>query len=303
MNKKVLILVDRIGPSSKLLSEFVGKNLAKNAEVVLAEFSDLYFSISDKNIYVEIKGISITDFDFVYFRRVGREFSIIASTLATCLKEKNIKFMDTSWAEIGPRGSKFLALVKLCVEKLPIIKSIYVRGERVDANKKRIIKELGFPLVAKELSIQRGVGVYKIAKVGDFAKLPINNSYGSTCQYLFQEYKNLSDEYRLLVLGKKVKLWGAKFLTDKKEFRHNFCLGGRHEYLDMKDLPADLEKISVDAAIKLNLQVAGVDVGVDRKTGKYHLLEVNRGPGFTNDAEFSPEFSELVKYIDNELQK
>jgi len=301
--KKILILVGIKGPKKGIFVTDIASRIGKDVEITLAEFSDLYFSISDKNIYVEISEVPITDFDLVYFRHVGGGFSIMAATLATCLKVKNIKFIDSSWGEIGPLGSKFTSLVKLCTLGLPIIKSIYVRQKQIDKYKERIVKELGLPLIAKELSMQRGKGVYKIESILDFEKLPAKSSTGSDNQFLFQEYKNLGDEYRVLVLGQKVAVWEKKILTVDGEFRHNVSLGAREEFLDLDKIPTTLSKIAIDAAVKLNLQIAGVDIAKDKNTGKYYLIEVNRGPGFTYDTNVSPEMDQIAKFLKEETEK
>jgi len=301
--KKILVLVGVKGPKKEIFVTDIACRIGKEVEVTLAEFSDLYFSISDENIYVEVNGVPITDFNLVYFRRAGGGFSIMAATLATCLKAKNIKFIDSSWGEIGPLGSKFTSLVKLSTLGLPIIKSIYVRQKQIDKYKKRIVKELGLPLVAKELSMQKGKGVYKIDSVEGFSNLPAKALSGSDNQFLFQEYKNLGNEYRVLVLGRKVGVWEKKILTVEGEFRHNVSLGAKEEFLELGKIPADLAKIATDAAIKLNLQIAGVDVAVDKVSGKYHLIEVNRGPGFTYDTEVSPEMDQIAKFLREEAEK
>jgi len=80
-------------------------------------------------------------------------------------------------------------------------------------------------------------------------------------------------------------------------------LGAREEFLDIEKIPDDLAKIAEDAAIKLNLQIAGVDVAADKNTGKYYLIEVNRGPGFTYDTEVSPEMDEIAKFLKEETEK
>ncbi len=301
--KKILILVGIRGPKKEVFVTDITSKIGKDVDITLGQFSDLYFSISDKSIYVEIAGTPITDFDLVYFRRAGGGFSIMAATLATCLKAKNIKFIDTSWGEIGPLGSKFTSLVKLCTLGLPIINSIYVRQKQIGFYKERIVKELGLPLIAKELSMQKGKGVYKIESIEGFDDLPPKSTGGSDNQFLFQEFKNLGDEYRVLVLGKKVGVWEKKILTVEGEFRHNVSLGAKEEFLELDKIPADLAKIAVDAANKLNLQIAGVDVAVDKNTGKYHLIEVNRGPGFTYDTSVSPEMDQIAKFLREETEK
>lgn len=300
---KILILVNKLGPNGETFTNHIASRIGKSADISLAQLSDLYFSISKNHIYAEIAGIPVTEYDLVYFRKSGGGFRTVAGTMATCLKAKNVKFIDSSWGEIGPLGSKFTSLVKLSTLGLPIIKSIYVREKQIDKYKRRIANALGFPLVAKELAMQKGKGVYKIDCMEDFAKLPSISAKGSNNQFLFQEFKNLGDEYRILVLGQKVGVWEKKIVTVKGEFRHNVSLGAREEFLDLDKIPEDLANIAVDAARKLNLQIAGVDIAVDKNTGKYYLIEVNRGPGFTYDTKISPEMDQIAKYLLREAKK
>jgi glutathione synthase/RimK-type ligase-like ATP-grasp enzyme len=231
--KKILILVDKIGAKKELFVKHISARVGTDVSITMAKFSDLYFSISDKTITVDINKVPISDFDLVYIRRAGGSFSIIAGTLATCLKAINVKVIDSGWSEIGPLGSKFTSLVKLCAESLPIIKSVYVWQTKIGEESDRIIKDLGLPLIAKELSMQRGNGVFKIESKEGFANLPMKDSRGGDNQFLFQEYKNLGDEYRVLVLGQKVGVWEKKILTVEGEFRHNVSLGAKEEFLPL----------------------------------------------------------------------
>jgi D-alanine-D-alanine ligase-like ATP-grasp enzyme len=53
----------------------------------------------------------------------------------------------------------------------------------------------------------------------------------------------------------------------------------------------------------LNIQVAGVDVAIEKVTGKAYIFEVNRGPGFNYDKTVSPEITEVSDYINKEADK
>jgi len=298
--QKILILVDKIGPKKELFTQYIAERLGENAHITLARFSDLFFIIDDKNTEVKINDIDITEYDLVYFRRAGDQFSGVASSLGVFLKDKGVNFIDKSWAEVGPIGSKFTALLKLSLKHLPIIKSVYVYREAILENREKIIKELGLPLIAKELSTQRGKGIHKISTKKDFEKLPMTDSRGGVNQYLFQKFIELKDEYRLLVLGDRVGVWEKKIVTTEGEFRHNVSLGATEEFLKIKDIPKRLEKIAVDGAKALNVQIAGVDIAPDKITGEYYLIEINRGPGFTYDPSISPEMDELAKYLGEE---
>ena len=280
----------------------VSEKLNNNINITLAKFSDIYFEIDDKDTVVEVNGVDISKYDLVYFRRAGNRFSGVASNIAVCLKAKDINFIDKSWAEVGPMGSKFTALIKLSLNHSPIIKSIYVWKEEIVKNRERIIKTLGLPLIAKELSTQRGKGVFKIASAKDFDDLPMKDSRGGLNQYFFQKYTDIGDEFRLLVLKEKVGVWEKKIVTVKDEFRHNVSLGATEEFLKIRDLPPKLEKIAVDGAKALNVQIAGVDIATDKATGECYLIEINRGPGFTYDTNISPEMDELTKYLEEEVK-
>lgn len=298
--KKILILVDKIGRKKELFAQYMAEGLGQDAHVTLARFSDLYFEIDQKNAIVEVDGNPVTNYDLVYFRRAGDMFSGVASNLAVFLAAKGVNFIDRSWAEVGPIGSKFTSLLRLSLNHTPIIKSIYVWKDNIAQNRERIIKVLGLPLIAKELSTQRGKGVIKISRQEDFENLPMTDSKGGTNQYLFQKFVDLKDEFRLLVLGEEVRVWEKKIITVTGEFRHNVSLGATEEFLKIKDIPSDLEAIAVSGAKALNVQIAGVDIATDNKSGEYRLIEINRGPGFTYDTSISPEISELAKYLGKE---
>lgn len=301
--KKILILVAKEGDNKKAFVKRISDKLKNKAEFTLASISDLYFDIDQKNTYIEINGIPVTNFDLVYIRSAGSNYSILASTLALCLKEKGINYLDKAWAGGKPFGDKFTSLLKLALNGLPIFRTIYLLSHNVSSQKERIAKELGLPLVAKEVSTQRGVGVHKISSIEDFDKLPAVGVNGKENLYLFQEFVNFDTEYRILVLGGNARVWEIKTATVQGEFRHNVSLGATEEFLDINAIPEELKKLAEKSANALDLQVAGVDIAINKSTIGYHLIEVNRGPGFTYDDVNSPEMDEMAKYLLDEAGK
>ncbi len=296
--KKILILVDKIGTKKELLAELIARKLAdRNFQITLARFSDLYFEIDDGDISVEIERLPINNYDLVYFRRVGKIFSDLAGTLALPLERSKIKFIDRCWSQIGPLGSKLTSLVRLSLAGLPVVPTIYVWSTNIEQYQSRIIKKFGFPLVAKELSMQRGQGVFKIKSKKDFAKLPIKDKEGKENQFMFQKYIEIKDEYRLLVLGNEVRVWEKKLITSKNEFRHNIALGARELFLPISKIPKEIYSVAIKGVKTLNFQIAGVDIGIEKGSNKIWLIEVNRGPGLTYDTKISPEIDQLSDYL------
>lgn len=298
--KKILILVDKIGEKKELFSHLISQRLGDDIQLEMARFTDLYFEVWGENVIVEVNQVPITDYSLVYIRRAGDKYSVTAATLALCLNKLKIKYMDLAWIEIGPLGSKYTSLVKLSLAGFPVFPSIYANQATIGVYPAKIAGKLGLPLVAKELSMQRGKGVYLIRKTEDFKSLPLIDKHGGSNHFLFQKFIDIEREYRLLVLGERVRVWEEKIISKMEEFRHNVALGAKEKFMPIAKLPAEMEKIAVGGAKVLNLQIAGVDMAVEKKTEKIYLIEVNRGPGFTYDTGISPEMDELAGYLGRE---
>ncbi len=296
--KKILILVDKIGPKKELFAELISRKLGSVVNLVLARFSDLTVNIDDKNVLVKIEGEDIINFNLVYYRHVGNRFFSLGGTLAICLKHLGIRFYDTAFADVGPDEDKFTNQTRLAVAGLPVIPSFFCWHDKVGEYKKYIIEKFGLPLVAKSLGSHQGKGVFLLKNDEDFNLL---NKKAEKTQFLFQKYLENDEEYRLLVLNDRVAVAEKKIRTDPSEFRSNVALGAREEFLDVSRLSDDLKSMAILAAKTLKIQTAGVDVLVERGTGKNWLLEVNRGPGLTYDTKISPEIDELAKFFKREL--
>jgi len=296
----LLILVDKIGPKKEFLAEYIAKNLPKDNKVVLARFSDLIFTIEGEKIEINIDetDYKIQDFDLVYFRRAGNIFLSLAGTLAICLDHFQIRFFDTAFKNIGPAGDKLTSYIKLSLAGLPTIPAYFCWHTKIGEKKEAIIDKLGLPLVAKQLSLQRGKGVFLIKKIDDFKLL---NKDFPECEFLFQRFYSGKDEYRLLVLGEAIGSFEKK-IKKPGEFRANLALGAQEEVMDIKKMPKEMKDTAVEAAKALGIQIAGIDILVDKKN-RIWLLEVNRGPGLTYDPQISPELDSLASFFKQELKK
>ena len=298
--KKLLILVDFIGPKKELFTEGISRGLPESYQVFLARFSDLTFYIDGKNISIKVDGIdkNITDFDLIYFRRAGTKFFSLAGTLAICLDYLNIRFFDTTFRHVGPDEDKFTNLTRLSLAGLPAMPTFFCWHNKIEDKKNEIIAEFGLPLIAKQLSSHRGKGVILIRNKDDFKKLPKEFPEG---EFMFQKYYESKDEYRILVLKNSIGAYERK-VPQGKEWRGNVALGAKEEFIAVKKIPEDLKEIAVGAAKTLNIQIAGVDILVDNN-GKIWLLEVNRGPGITYDDKTSYEMANLASFFLQELKE
>lgn len=288
---KILILFDKLGPKA----EFLGKETG--AEV--ACFTDLLFDINGENFQVLIHDVNISEFGLVYIRRADHSHFSLAGSLALCLDKLGITYLDRSFSQIGASGDKLTSYLKLSIAKVPVPHTIFCMGGSIKRYEDYIIKELGFPIVAKELVGQHMTGIYAISGKTQFEELPKKiGEKGRTAKYLFQKYIPLEAEFRLLVLGDKVRVVHTKVPRDYSQLKLNYSnLNQSEEYLKVSLISPEMQKIAVNAAKCLNIQIAGVDLAIEKKTGKAYIFEVNRGPGFNYDTTVSPEISEVSKFL------
>jgi len=268
--------------------------------VSLARFADLLIKAEREKIEIKVGEKDIRDFSLIYLRRIGVDFFPVARTLGFALNYLKIPFFDNIFAQPGSLGDKLTSQIRLAIEGLPIIPLVYCSREKVLEKQEFITTNLGLPLVAKHCEFHRGKGVFLIEKKEDFSKI-LKNPYEG--QFFFQKYCPAEKEYRILVLGNRARVWEAKIPTKVGEFRSNVCLGAKEEFYKLSSLPRSMADIAVRAAEALNIQIAGVDILKEKKTGKLWLLEVNRGPGFTYDERISREIKELADFLLSQLKK
>lgn len=296
MNKKLLILVDRAGIKKEKFARLIAERLGGSVVSTLAVFSNLTFNLDENGVTVCLDDEDIKNYQLVYFRRVGNYFFSVAGALAICLDSFKIPFFDTTFKEVGPDEDKVVNLVRLKLAGVPIVPTFFCWPTQIEKNRDKIIAQFGLPLVVKTLGSHRGLGVYRLKTIGDFGRLP-----GGGKPLLFQPFIENEVEYRLLVLKDKVAVAERKIRTDPNEFRSNVALGAREEFFKVEELPDRIEKAAVLAARTLKIETAGVDVLLEKKGGRFWILEVNRGPGLTYDTAVSPEMDEIAEFFRREL--
>ncbi len=297
--KRILILVNRTGKNIKNFSGGLKNKLPKYVRVDIAMFEDIIVDVEKNNTSVYINGNNILDYDLIYFRKAGAKFLWLAATVAIYLDSVGKLYFDSTYKNIGPAGTKLASFVKLAVNKLPVIPSVYCFAENVIDNSDMIVNKLGLPMVAKDLYSQRGLGVSLIKSKEDFQKLVSNFPLR---KFMFQKFVDKKEEFRVLVLGDKIGSYERKTSEDPKEFRNNVSLGAKEDFISLNKISDEVRSISIKSAQILGIEIAGVDVVLDND-GKAWVLEVNRGPGFTYKSKESSEVANIARFFVNELHK
>ena len=137
-----------------------------------------------------------------------------------------------------------------------------------------LAKVLELPVIAKPRigSRQRGIRVFDQAKrMREF----FASTHKDVSTYIFQEYLEVAEEYRLIVLQDKLVGVVGKKIHLKEGGRIGVTVKEK-----VADLPAEVETAVLKAAKAFKVDFAGIDV-VLTKDGNYSFIEINYSPQFS----------------------
>jgi RimK family alpha-L-glutamate ligase len=202
--------------------------------------------------------------------------------------EDNYFFVMNNLESVMDCENKYLTAKILKEYDIPTPRTALVENE---SHIEPGLKQIGgkFPIVMKTLSGSQGIGVSIIDSMGSLKSvLQTIWKLNSKTEVIFQEKIESDHDLRIHVLTKRFNppkpedddsvLLGymRRNRVNKKDFRTNHSLGGTVEKTKLTD---DQKMIAMKAARALGCNWCGVDIIVDKKTGKNYVLEVNASPG------------------------
>ena len=170
--------------------------------------------------------------------------------------------------------SQIMTLQVLAAAGLPVPKSLFVNSEEGFA--KAIPHVGGFPVVVKQVSGRQGAGIYRV-KTREQADALMADHMDPRAGILVQRFfpPPGRQDIRVMVIDEKA-VAAMQMSPAAGDFRANFHL--TRESQPFKLTPA-VEALAVRAAGTVGLDIAGVDMIVDRHQNLY-VIEVNYSPGF-----------------------
>jgi ribosomal protein S6--L-glutamate ligase len=189
--------------------------------------------------------------------------------------------------------NKFLTLQTLTAARIQVPETVFINSPE---GFEEAIKRLGgYPVVAKQVSGRQGKGIV-LVETNDDAVTVARDQLDRRKGLLVQRFVPPAgrQDIRVLVVGGKAV--GAMELKPKEgDFRANFHLTKESRF---KALSSEQEKIALKAASAVGLEIAGVDLIVDKKD-RVSVIEVNYSPGFNGlEAATGQDIAlGIVKYV------
>lgn len=237
----------------------------------------------DKILY---QGRDLNEFDAFYFRAVGSELEW-SKLLELYAKKNKIKVVDEYLLTQGPLR-RFKSVMGWQFYKANVNYPKTVMVESFSELREEVGKwEL--PVVVKlSKGGRHGMGTFLIKRESDLeelkktlaerARLVVKNGKEKPIYrgFLIQEFFENDGDYRLFVVGYKT-LGGFKRKMKEEKLVLNKSVG-RSEGL--AEVPLDVAREAEKAAKAVEVEVAGIDLIQDKKTGKIYVVEVNEAPEF-----------------------
>lgn len=236
----------------------------------LIDLKDFNFQIIDGEL--KVGGLGNFNADLVIIRGVFNSIKAI-SLVVKSLREKGVKVFDNNFIEHRYSIDKLTDLIKLNLAGIKIPDMFYARDF---SEFKSASKKLGYPVIVKSTRMGKGVGVFKIDDEKELDALldELVNEGKEAKSYIMQEFIPYKYDLRCLIIGDRV--FTMRRIPEKGEFRANFSLGGDVELFDLDERG---KKFALKAMNAVNMDVAGVDVLIDKDDNRY-ILEVNHTAGF-----------------------
>ncbi|MDR1300084.1 MAG: RimK/LysX family protein [Candidatus Nomurabacteria bacterium] len=254
-------------------------------EFSTAALADLDFYIDGEKTAVRAHKtkVDIANFDLVVFRTVG-QYKEEAMAAAIYLNKKGKKFIDSKYPVVSGRlGSTF----GRWAADLSIPRTAYGTRKGLLA----AFDDIGTPAVLKATNSRKGKDNYLVKSKQELEKLLVDNK---DLKFVLQQFIPNDGDYRVLVMD------GSQAVVSLRQGKgdthlNNVSAGGTETLIDAKTVP-EAVRLARKAARQEQLQIAGVDIIVDKGTGQPYILEVNRAPQLTVDAEVE-SFYDVVHKI------
>lgn len=267
----------------------VASQLAIDLDVYKPDQFELVITRDDKkSILLNDERVPLPDF---LLPRLGAESSYFALAIIRQLEKLGVYSCNHSTAIETVKDKMFLSQL-LAQSNLPSPKTMLVK---FPVSVGVVAREIGFPLVIKNISGARGIGIHLCETAAGFGDLmELIASHSGNSQMILQEFvaSSYGRDLRVFVLGKQVI--GCMKRTSKDSFKANYSRGGD---VESYPLTAEIEELALSCAKLFGLEIAGIDLLFD--TQGFKICEANSSPGFKGMEQATGDdiALQLLKYV------
>jgi len=236
--------------------------------------SELTILSSPTSFVPSLKGDSFVSYDLIYLCAGIEEKRRFEWYLATryLYSYKKVKIVNEGIIDFSYQPEQTFFYLKQFEEKINFPKTITFFSP---SSLNYIEKEISYPMIIKISGVHRGEGIV-LVKNRNEALAFLRANRGKV--FLARQFISNDGDIRVFCIGYKA-IGAMKRIPPKGDFRSNISVGGKGIALKMEEYP-EVIRIAERASLLFKIEIAGVDIMIDKETGEKYILEINVGPQF-----------------------
>lgn len=301
-NKQVLVLFpfkkDRRLDFAGFVNS-VNKHSKSGDLAVQGSLKNLVFEIRDSKLKIteSMSGRDLKDFKAIYIRRLKTKTQEKVTALSIAAKAWGIDVINSENTNLQS-FSKVTELVALALAGLPVPDTILAAKSEVKSMLKNDQWFLEFPLIMKSANASVGAHNFLVKSKKELKEILNQPEYEKTI-FVYQQMVPNDGDYRFLITGNKVGVIIHRSAVEG-DHRNNTSLGASAKLKKESDFKPEVIKDAVLAAKALHRELCGVDILIDKETGKHYILEVNKKT-MLDEGTFIPEKMRAVSKFFEEI--
>lgn len=242
---------------------------------VQGSLKNLIFEIKNSQLKIteSMSGRDLKNFKAIYIRRLKAKTQEPVTALSVAAKAWGLDVINSENANLQS-FSKQTELVALSLAGLPVPNTIIAHRPEV----KKMLREgkfwIDFPLIMKSANGSIGSHNY-LVKDKKQLKSILAEDDNKKRLFLFQQMVPNDGDYRFLITGDKVGVIIHRSAVEG-DHRNNTSLGAIALLKKESDFKPEVIQDAIKAAQAMHRELCGVDVLIDKETGKHYILEVNK---------------------------
>jgi RimK family alpha-L-glutamate ligase len=300
-NKQVLVLFPFKKDRRLDFAGFV-KSVNNSAGYELAvqgSLKNLVFEIKSSKLKIteSMSGRDLRDFKAVYIRRLKSKTQEKVTAVGVAAKAWGLDVVNSENTNLQS-FSKLTELVALSLAGLPVPDTVIAARSEVKSKLKDGSWPLPFPLIMKDANGSIGSRNYLVKSKKELKEI-LNLPENKDRIYVYQQMVPNNGDYRFLITGDKVGVVIHRSAVEG-DHRNNTSLGAEAKLVKLSEFKPDVIEDAIKAAKALHRELCGVDVLIDKETGKHYILEVNKKT-MLDEGTFVPEKMKAVSNYFEEL--
>jgi len=270
-----------------------------DADVSTVMFEDLTYSIKDNKTLITMPGnIDVASYDLVYIKN-WRAVETAATALAVYLQTKGSRILCEELLHFRVTDKISEAFVLSCngVPYPDTVFTVYSSNLPVAVEQN---SGFTYPLVAKAVDGSAGSDNYLVDSREDLEKIVNENP---KLQFMVQNMIDNDGDHRILMMGFEPKLSFKRSRADDSTHLNNTSQGATAVLTKPEDYSKEILEDCVKASKLVRREIAGVDILIDKHTGRHVVLEVNASPQLSSGAYLEEKRSMIRDFFEMELAK